>query len=223
MSRESCLSFLPVRHCSGCFPIHLPVCLRCLLFELLSSVRLGNMLGQVSLLPIFQAHSPFPPFPVFPNLGQPRACTVFPLTFSSYPFPFLALLFPFSLQSAHIPILLLRILPPFPSSSFFTYLPLSIVFILCQPSFSCPYFLDFPSFLPYSTQPGLAYLSGSFSFPYQVLLHQYLGLFYLFSLITQIPNFIDYRAYLGPLQLSHLFLGYPSFWPCFPALQPHSL
>ena len=140
------------------------------------------------------------------------------MTFSSYPFPFLALLFPFSLQSAHIPILLLHILPPFPSSSFFTYLPFSIVFILCQPSFSCPYFLDFPSFLPYSTQPGLAYLSGSFSFPYQVLLHQYLGLFYLFSLITQIPNFIDSRAYLGPLQLSHHFLGYPSFWPSPPTV-----
>ena len=58
----------------GVIPVYLPVCLLCLLYELLSSVCLGSMLGQVSqsvsLLPIFQTYpQPLrPPIPVFPIL-----------------------------------------------------------------------------------------------------------------------------------------------------------
>ena len=104
----------------GVIPVYLPVCLRCLLYELLSSVCLGSMSGQASLLPTpSPLRPPVPRSPCFqfsdslgPVLSFPSTPT--PSLFSPYSSPS---------HSTYIPNPLLHILPPFPSP-FFTYQPL---------------------------------------------------------------------------------------------------
>ena len=87
------------------------------------------------------------------------------------------------------------------------------MFILSQPSFSCPYFLDF---YPPPFHPARAYLSLQILFLPVPGTTPLPGLFYLFSLITQIPNFIDSRAYLGPLNYHTIFSATPRFGRVFP-------
>ena len=80
-------------------------------------------------------------------------------------------------------------------------------------SFSCPFFLDF---YPPLFHPARAYLSLQILFLPVPGTTPLPGLFYLFSLITQIPNFIDSRAYLGPLNYHTIFSATPRFGRVFP-------
>ena len=103
----------------GVIPVYLPVCLQCLLYEFLFSVCLGSMLGQVSLLPIFQTYPQPPPSPdprVSNSLTASGLCCL-SLLLLSLGLPFSCPSLP--LHTARIPNPLLHILPPFPSPSFF--------------------------------------------------------------------------------------------------------
>ena len=107
----------------GVIPVYLPVCLRCLLYVLLSSVCLGSTYvgsGQsLTYLP------DLPPAPSVPPSPDPRVSNS--LTASGrccLSLLLLSLGLPFScpslpLHTARIPNPLLHILPPFPSPSFF--------------------------------------------------------------------------------------------------------